>query len=129
MSRLYHLQQVENQIAQIEALVETRARIQRLSQNLDFKELINKRYLIEEAAAFASSAGDPAMTKDQREEALTMALAPGHLKRWLSVQVTMANTAEDQLPQMKHARDVLRAISDEKFEAGDYSFDADEDQN
>ena len=129
MSRLFTLEQVENQIVQIEALVETRARIQRMSQNSDFKELINKRYLVEEAAAFAASAGDPAMTKDQREEALSMALAPGHLKRWLSVQVTMANTAEDQLPQLKHARDVLRAITDAQFEAGDYTFDMTEDQN
>lgn len=126
MSRVFALQQIENQITQIENLVESRNRIQRLTQNSDFKELINKRYLVEEAAAFAASAGDPALTKDQREEALTMALAPGHLKRWLSVQITMANTAEDQLPQLKHARDVLRAISDEKFDAGDYSFDPDE---
>lgn len=126
MSRVYALNQLENQISQIEALVETRARIQRLMTNSDFKELINKRYLIEEAAAFAASAGDPALTKDQREEALTMALAPGHLKRWLSVQITMANTAEDQLLELKHARDVLRAITDEQFDANDYSFDADQ---
>ena len=128
MSRIFALNQLENQITQIEALVETRARIQRLTQNSDFKELINKRYLVEEAAAFAASAGDPALTKDQREEAMTMALAPGHLKRWLSVQITMANTAEDQLPQLKHARDVLRAISDEQFDKNDYTFDADENQ-
>ena len=128
MSRIFALNQLENQITQIEALVETRARIQRLTQNSDFKELINKRYLVEEAAAFVASAGDPALTKDQREEAMTMALAPGHLKRWLSVQITMANTAEDQLPQLKHARDVLRAISDEQFDKNDYTFDADEDQ-
>ena len=126
MSRVFALSQIENQITQIEALVETRARIQRLTQNSDFKELINKRYLVEEAAAFAASAGDPALTKDQRDEALTMALAPGHLKRWLSVQITMANTAEDQLPQLKHARDVLRAITDEQFEANDYTFDTDQ---
>ena len=129
MSRTYALNQVENQINQIEALVETRARIQRLTNNSDFKELINKRYFVEEAAAFAASAGDPALTKEQREEALTMALAPGHLKRWLSVQITMANTAEDQLPELKHARDVLRAITDHQFDTNDYSFEQDQEQN
>lgn len=127
MSRVFALQQVENQLNQVEALVETRNRIQRLTQNSDFKELINKRYIIEEAATFAAAAGDPAMTKDQREEAMDMAMAPGHLKRWLSVQISMANTAEDQVAQLKHARDVLRGISDEQFERGEYTFDADDD--
>lgn len=124
MSRQYALDSVNNQIAQVEALIETRARIQRLTSNSDFKSLINQRYIVEEAASFAAAAGDSALTPEQRSDALQMALAPGHLKRWLSVQIQMANKAEDDLPQLKHARDVLLSISDETFEAGDYTFDA-----
>lgn len=129
MSRQYAIESVQNQIAQMEAMIETRNRIQRLVQNSDFKELINKRYIVDEAASFAGAAGDSNLNREQREDAMEMARAPGHLKRWFTVQIAMANKAEDDLKQVKHARDVLVATSDEDFDSNNYSFEAEDDDS
>lgn len=66
----------------------------RLYDNADFRKLIVNGFCLTEAARYAQESGDPMLTKDQRQDALNMAQASGHLKRFLSVTIVMGNDAD-----------------------------------
>lgn len=105
-----------SQIAQLEAqkkdlreAVDLRDQILRLSQNIDFRAVIEEDYLIQEAARNARTAGDPNLTAEMRADCISMAIASGHLQRFLSARVKMGNTAEDTIIQIDEALEELRA--------------------
>ena len=103
------VEQLENQLAANKKLVETRTAAQRLYANADFQNLIVKGFMLNDAARYAQSSGDPALPAAERADALAMAQASGHLKRFLSVQIQMANVAERDIPNIEQAIDEARA--------------------
>ena|SRR6218665_1278786 len=127
-NRSIEIEQAEYSLEGNKKLMKQRDQVLYLSGIPEFKSIINELYLVEEAASFVSLAGDPALNAEQRNDALQMALAPGHLKRWLSVQIAMGNTAEDNIRQLEHTLDVLRATSDEDYLNDNFSTDV-PDQN
>lgn len=66
----------------------------RLNDNADFRDLIVKGFCLTEAARYAQESGDPMLTQAQRQDALNMAQASGHLKRFISVTIVMGNDAD-----------------------------------
>lgn len=66
----------------------------RLNENPDFRDLIVNGFCLTEAARYAQESGDPMLSKDQRQDALNMAQASGHLKRFLTVTIVMGNDAD-----------------------------------
>jgi hypothetical protein len=89
------VEQLEQQRKDNDELIARRDAALRLAENKDFRRLFIKEYFVSEAARLVQLSGDPALTPAQRDDALEMAKATGHCKRYLSVIIQQANKAED----------------------------------
>jgi hypothetical protein len=104
------IQGLEQGIKDAEELIGRRQMALKLSDNRDFRKLILEDFCVTEAARLVQLSADPALDASQRQDALSMAQATGHLKRYLSMMIQMGYTAERELPQMQAALDELRNI-------------------
>jgi hypothetical protein len=107
------LHQLEQQLIDAKTLVATRQMAIRLAQNTEFKKLILDGFCLHDAARFVQESGDPALGAEERADALGMAQASGHLKRFLSSCVQMGAHAERTMP------DLEAAIEEARGEGGD----------
>lgn len=105
MSEVYAL---EKQREDAKELLARRELALKLSRNPEFKQLILQEFCINECARYAQSSGDPALNAEQRADALALAQSAGHLRRWLSVIVTMGNNAERAMPELDDAIEQAR---------------------
>jgi hypothetical protein len=103
------LEQLEQQLKDSKTLIETRQSAMRLAQNPDFKKLILDGFCLVEAARYVQESADPALPDENRADALAMAQASGHLKRYLSMCVRMGEHSERTLPELEAAIDEARA--------------------
>lgn len=104
---------LENQLAQTKEKVEQAKRIRRLIGNKDFKNLILDGFCRDDAARLVSESGDPVLDPQQRADALAMAQAGGHLKRYLTMQLQQALTAEREIPELEQELEEARADAGE----------------
>lgn len=100
MSQVFQLE--EQRKHALEAIALKDAAI-RLSENRDFKTIFQEGYFYKEAARMAQLGSDPALTKDQREDATDMAKATGHCKRYLSMIVQQAAVVERDMEELEAA--------------------------
>ena len=105
MSEVFAL---ERQLADAKEQIKLRDTAVKLSANPEFKSLILERFCVQECARYAQSSGDPALNAEQRADALAMAQAAGHLRRFLSVTVQMGNHAARQVPDLEVAIEEAR---------------------
>lgn len=101
--------QLEKQLKAERELVERRDMAQRLHNNADFRKLITEYYLLIEPARLAAMSGDPILSPQERADALAMAQAAGHFKRFMSATFQMGNLAEDNIRQINLTLDEVRA--------------------
>ena len=80
---------------------------------------------MQECARYAQVSGDPNVDATGRADALAIAQAAGHLKRYLSVVVQMGNHAENEIVNIEQAIDEARAeeTDDQDVEFSDRSVD------
>lgn len=107
------IQDLEQGIKDAEELLERRTMALKLSANREFRKLFTDGYFLEEAARLVQLSADPALSLEQRADALAMAQATGHMKRYLSMCVQMGAVAERELPDMHDALAELRAVEAE----------------
>lgn len=105
---------LEQGIKDSEHLLDRRQMAIKLYDNREFRKLFVEGYFTEEAARLVQLSADPALDTQQRADALNMAQATGHMKRYLSMMVQMGAHAERELPQLREALEQLRASSDEE---------------
>jgi hypothetical protein len=103
---------LEQQLANTKVLMERRDLAIKLSNNRDFRKLILEDFCVTEAARLVQQSGDPALDVQQRADALNMAQASGHLKRYLSMMIRMGDTAEKSIPDLEDALSEARADED-----------------
>jgi hypothetical protein len=111
MSKLNPVEMLEALEAQKEAAnadIEFAVRVNRLLANPDFRHVILDTYCVKEAAAFVHTSADPILKPEQRADALSMAQATGHLKRWLRVVELKADQAKDRLPEIDEHLEAVR---------------------
>jgi hypothetical protein len=104
---------LERQLEDSKKLIHLRDQAIKLYDNPEFKSLIVKGFCTEDCARFAQESGDPTLSAEQRADALGMAQASGHLRRFLSTTVVMGNTAANQ------KEDLEAAIEEARQEAGE----------
>lgn len=109
MSEVFAL---ESQLADAKKAIERREIALRLYNHSDFKSLIIDEFCTKECARYAQSSADPALNADQRADALAIAQAAGHLRRYLSVIVAMGNQAEGQMANLEQAIEEARQEED-----------------
>lgn len=100
---------LEAQREELKKSVEYRDAVARLSKNRDFRKVIHEYYMVEECARYAQLSADPMLAANERADALSMAQAAGHLKRFLHVVSMMGNTAEDTIGRINEALEEIRA--------------------
>ena len=104
--------QLEQQKSDFKAAIEKRGMASRLMKNRDFRKLILEEFCTAECARYAQASADPNLSKDEQADALALAQAAGHLRRWLSVVVQMGNQAESQMQSLDQAIEEARAEED-----------------
>ena len=104
---------LETGIQNAEELVARRNMAIRLSNNPDFRTVFHDDYFVTEAARLVQLSADPSMDPEQRADALAMAQATGHTKRYLSMMFQMGAVAERELPEMRATLDEMRSIETE----------------
>lgn len=107
------LEALEHQRDEAKAAIDRRAMALRLANNSDFKKLILDEFCVQECARYGQASGDPALTAEQRADALAMAQASGHLRRWLQIINRIGNQAEGQMESLDEA------ITEARQEGGD----------
>ena len=103
---------LEDQLADARELLERRDIALRLSNNRDFRVLILEGFCSKDAARLASESGDPSLTPQQRADAMAMAQAGGHLKRFLSAAFQMGAIAGNEIGDIEQALVEARAEAD-----------------
>ena len=105
MSEVFAL---EKQLADSKLSLERREKALKLYKDPNFKSLILDEFCVSECARYAQSSADPALNAEQRADALAIAQAAGHFRRFLSVVVTMGNQAERLIPDLEVAIEEAR---------------------
>lgn len=81
------VEQLEQQLKSAKEGIARRDMALKLSSNREFRKLILDDFIVTEVSRLMGVAGDPSVSKEDREIANDMAKAGGHLKRFLSVTV------------------------------------------
>lgn len=108
MSEVSVVDQLEQQKSDAKILIDRRQIALRLASNPDFRKLIMEGFCRDDAARYAQESGDPSLPADSRADALLMAQASGHLKRFLSVTIQMGAYHERTMPELDAALDEAR---------------------
>lgn len=107
---------LEQQMADIKVLMERRDLAVKLSSNRDFRKLILEDFCTVEAARLVHQSCDPALDPLMRADALNMAQAGGHLKRYLSMMIRMGDSAEKSIADLEDHLTQARAEEDAQDE-------------
>lgn len=106
------VQALEGQMKDKKLLIDRRNMAMRLASNRDFKKLIMDEFCLHEAARYVQLSADPAIPEANRADALNIAQASGHLKRFLSVTVQMGAHAEHTMRDLEEEIELARAEED-----------------
>lgn len=107
--RLTLVEQLENQKEDLKIMASRRKMALRLAQNPDFRTLLMEGFCRDEAARYVQASADPNLKAEERADALNMAQASGHLKRFMSLCIQMGAHAEQTLLDIDQALDEARA--------------------
>lgn len=99
---------LEKQLEEAKVFIARRDLAVKLYNNPEFKKLIIDEFCGSECARYAQTSADPALDDRQRADALAIAQAAGHLRRYLSVIVTMGNQSEEMLDRLEAEIEMAR---------------------
>lgn len=71
-----------------------------------------EEFCVNECARYAQASADPALSANERADALAIAQSAGHLRRFLSVVIQMGNSAENTIADIEAALEEARAEED-----------------
>lgn len=103
---------LENQIKDAKEQIERAKSARRLWGNKDFKKLILEGFCRDDCARFASQSADPALAPEQQRDALNLAQAGGHLRRFLSAQMQLGGVAEREMTELEESLEEARIEAD-----------------
>lgn len=110
---------LEQQLSDAKQQVERAKTAVRLYNNRDFRKLIIEGFCRDDSARFVAQSGDPALSPEQKQDALNLAQAGGHLRRFLSAQVQLGATAERELADLEMELEEARVEADTPADADD----------
>lgn len=95
--------ELEDQLERTKVLKSRSVAAERLASNHDFRLLVLNGFCRDDAARYIQESGDPLLNAEQRQDALNMAQASGHLKRYLQLQYQMGATADRNIADLETA--------------------------
>ena len=81
---------------------------ERLAANPDFRSLVLNHFCVEECARYARESANPLLSKEDREDALAMAQAAGHFKRFMQLQMKLGESADAMVKAIDEALEEVR---------------------
>lgn len=108
------IKELEDDIVVKQVHVDRAAMATKLAGNREFKKLILEDFCINECARYAQMSADPNLTKDERADALAIAQAAGHLRRYLAVIHAMGNTALKSIGDTKDEIESIRSEGEDE---------------
>jgi cation transport regulator ChaC len=105
MSEVFAL---EKQLEEAKQLMNRREMALKLHSNREFKKLILEEFCVNECARYAQTSADPNLGDRERADAIALAQAAGHLRRYLSVVVTLGNQAESSIQGLEYEIEAAR---------------------
>ncbi len=106
--------QLEAMRASQVALLQRRHTIERLLNNPDFKTVIMDGFCRDDAARYVQESGDPMLDERQRSDALAMAMASGHLKRFLAITLQLGTPCESNIAEIDQALIEIQAGNEDE---------------
>lgn len=104
------IEQAREEIEKCRGAVEQRNRLLRLTQNVDFRDLITQGFLKDECARYTHMSTDINIPLESRTDALGYAQSAGYFKRWINFVIIMGNTAENNIKDLEEFLEDARAI-------------------
>lgn len=83
--------------------------VRKLVENPLFRKVILRQFCVEDCARYVQESGDPLLADNNRADALNMAQAAGHLRRWLDLAIRMGEREADTALQVEAELEVVRA--------------------
>lgn len=96
-------QKLEQQLVEVQKTAEYGAMVTKLLENHEFRKVILEGFCLHEAARYVQTSADPAIPETQRADALAMAQASGHLKRFLAISQRLADQASNDVVAIQQA--------------------------
>ena len=109
MSNEYSIEELELHRKKLKDSVAYAEEVRKLMGNALFRKIIMEDFCIQSAARYVQESCDPLLTAEQRADALALAQAGGHLKRWLDITLRMADTSERSILDVDEELEKLRA--------------------
>lgn len=101
--------QLERQLDAARKAKSDLAQLERLLQNKDFKAIFGQEFFVIEAARYAQLSADPSIPTENQRDALNIAQATGHVKRWLAIKELMLRNQIGDIESLESDLDALRA--------------------
>lgn len=101
--------QLETQLEFNKHLKARRLSAERLASNSDFRKLVLNGFCRDDAARYVQESADPMLNAEQRADALALAQASGHFKRYMQLQIQMGATADRNIADIEEALTEARA--------------------
>ena len=116
MSTEYTIEELELHRIKLKHSVTYAEAVRKLMANPLFRKIIMEDFCIQSAARYVQESCDPLLTAEQRADALALAQAGGHLKRWLDITLRMADTSERSILDVDDELEKLRAQPEDETE-------------
>lgn len=116
MSTEYTIEELELHRKKLKDSVAYAEDVRKLMGNPLFRKIIMEDFCIQSAARYVQESCDPLLTTEQRADALALAQAGGHLKRWLDITLRMADTSERSILDVDEELEKLRAQPEDETE-------------
>lgn len=112
MSKDLEIAGLEHRIEAAKGAIAHAEDIKSLMGNRLFREVILKQFCVEHCARYVQESGDPLLSDSNRADALAMAQAAGHLRRWLDIGIRIGESEAGLLPNIQEELDVARSEPD-----------------
>lgn len=109
MSKEKEIAGLEHRIEAAKGAISFAEDVRKLLGNKLFRDVILNKFCVEHCARYVQESGDPLLTAENRADALAMAQAAGHLRRWLDLAVRMGEVEAGILPNIQEELDIVRA--------------------
>lgn len=116
MSNDYNIEDLELHREKLKSAVAYAEEVHKLMANPLFRKVIMEDFCVQSAARYVQESCDPMLNDTQRADALALAQAGGHLKRWLTITLQLASTSEGAIADVDAEIEKLRAAPDAEYD-------------
>lgn len=103
------VKQTEDTIRDLEERIQRVEALERLNENRDFKVLIRDTFMRDESLRYLEVSADTTQNDVTRRDALAIAQAASHLKRFMAATMALGMQSRNQIQEHRELLDQLRA--------------------